>query len=486
MPDLSEYNAKRDPARTPEPFGEVDAAAPTGDRFVVQEHHARRLHYDVRFERGGVLVCWAVPRGLPEKPGAPRLAVHTEDHPLEYLEFHGEIPAGEYGGGSMTIWDSGRYEVEKWSDREVAVTLHGERVDGRFVFFRPQGSDHDAKDWLVQRRKSDAPGAPGDTAAPDAPGSARDKAAQSPRVSVGGRSLRLSNLDKELYPDVAKASVVDYYARVADTLLPHLAGRPLTLRRFPDGISAPWFYEKNAGAKAPDWMRSVTVPTPGSSRGSSTAIFIVVEELATLVYLANLAVLELHVPQWRVDDDDTVQPPDELVFDLDPGEGTTVVDCARIAQRVRDVLAADGLEPCPKTSGSKGMQVSAAVRVDDPGRTSTYAKAVAELLARETPRSVTAIMAKERRRGKIFVDWSQNNTAKTTVAPYSLRARAAHGAPTVSTPLTWDEVEAAEQVRELTFSPADVLDRIAAHGDLYAAALGEGITRPDVPEAPSA
>jgi bifunctional non-homologous end joining protein LigD len=186
-----------------------------------------------------------------------------------------------------------------------------------------------------------------------------------------------------------------------------------------------------------------------------------------------------------VDDDDRPQPPDELVFDLDPGEGQTVVDCARIAVRVRDLLAADGLELCPKTSGSKGMQVSAAVRVDDPGRTSAYAKAVAEHLARETPRAVTAIMAKDRRRGKIFVDWSQNNTAKTTVAPYSLRARAAHGSPTVSTPLTWEEVEAATDVRELTFSPADVLARIERHGDLYGAALGRGVARPDLPERPS-
>jgi DNA ligase D-like protein (predicted polymerase)/DNA ligase D-like protein (predicted 3'-phosphoesterase) len=467
--DLSEYNAKRDPARTPEPFGEVGAAG--GDRFVVQEHHARRLHYDVRLERDGVLVSWAVPKGLPDEPGAPRMAVHTEDHPLEYLDFHGEIPRGEYGGGRMTIWDTGRYETEKWSDDEVAVTLHGERVSGRFVFFKPQRGSG-SKDWLVQRRKDDTPAPPRD--------------AQAPRVNVGGRALKLVNLDKELYPGVPKASILDYYARVADTLLPHLSGRPLTLRRFPDGISAPSFYEKNAGAKAPDWLRSVEVPTPGSSRGTTKANFVVVEEVATLVYLANLAVLELHVPQWRVDDDDVVQPPDELVFDLDPGEGTTVVDCARLAERLRGVLVADGLTPCPKTSGSKGMQVSAAVRVDDPGRTSAYAKNVAELLARETPRSVTAIMAKDRRRGKIFVDWSQNNTAKTTVAPYSMRARAANGAPTVSTPLTWDEVTAATEVRELTFSPADVLARIDADGDLYAAALGEGVERPDLPEKPSA
>jgi DNA ligase D-like protein (predicted polymerase)/DNA ligase D-like protein (predicted 3'-phosphoesterase) len=468
MPDLSEYNAKRDPARTPEPFGEVGSSP--GDRFVVQEHHARRLHYDVRLERDGVLVSWAVPKGLPEEPGAPRLAVHTEDHPLSYLDFHGEIPRGEYGGGSMTIWDTGRYETEKWSDDEVAVTLHGERVSGRFVFFRPDRGAG-GKDWLVQRRTVVAP--------------TRDASVQAPRVVVGGRGLRLVNLDKQLYPGVPKAAVLDYYARVADALLPHLAGRPLTLRRFPDGIAGPSFYEKNAGAKAPEWLRTVDVPTPGSSRGSVTATFVVVEELATLVYLANLAVLELHVPQWRVDDDGAVRPPDELVFDLDPGEGTTVLECARVAERVRDLVAADGLVLCPKTSGSKGMQVSAAVRVDDPARTSAYAKAVAEHLARETPREVTAIMAKDRRRGKVFVDWSQNNPSKTTVAPYSLRARAAHGAPTVSTPLTWDEVAAATSVRELTFAPADVLARVADRGDLYAAALGDGVARPDLPERPS-
>ena len=485
MAELSEYRAKRDPARTPEPFGGTSDGS--GDRFVVQEHHARRLHYDVRLERDGVLVCWAVPKGLPERPGAPRLAVHTEDHPLDYLEFHGEIPAGEYGGGSMTIWDHGRYETEKWSDDEVAIVLHGERVSGRFVFFRSQRGDR-GKDWLVSRRRETKGsgehadrGARPDGAA-DAPVTTEKASdAQAPRVAVGGRALKLSNLDKELYPGVAKAEVIDYYARIAPVLLPHLAGRPLTLRRFPDGIDAPWFYEKNAGAKAPPWVRTVEVPTPGSTKRAATATFIVVEELATLVYLANLAVLELHVPQWRVDEQGGVETPDELVFDLDPGEGTTVVECARVAERVRGILADDGLWACPKTSGSKGMQVSAAVRVTDPAATSAYAKSVAERLARETPKAVTAVMAKDRRRGKVFVDWSQNNTAKTTVAPYSLRARAAHGAPTVSTPLTWAEVEEAGDVDDLTFSPADVLARVEADGDLYAAALGEGVTRPELP-----
>jgi DNA ligase D-like protein (predicted polymerase)/DNA ligase D-like protein (predicted 3'-phosphoesterase) len=471
MGELGTYRAKRDPGRTSEPFGDVGGTdTDSGGRFVVQEHHARRLHYDVRLERGGVLVCWAVPKGLPEKPGTPRLAVHTEDHPLEYLDFHGEIPKGEYGGGNMTVWDSGTYETEKWSDDEVAVTLRGERVDGRFVFFRPARND-DPKDWLVTRRVDDG-------------STAKDRSAgdvQSPRVSVGGRTLKLSNLDKELYPGTPKNAVLDYYARVADTLLPHLAGRPVTLRRFPDGIDAESFYEKNAGRNAPSWLRTVVVPTPGSSRGSSSASFVVVEELAALVYLANLAVLELHVPQWRVDAEDHPLPPDELVFDLDPGPGTGLVECAAVARRIRARLDDDGLVASVKTSGSKGMQMTAPVVLADdeePSRTSEYAKRVAEALARETPATVTGVMAKDRRRGKVFVDWSQNNTAKTTVAPYSLRARAAHGAPTVSTPLTWAEVEDCTDPETLVFSPEDVLARIAEHGDLYASALEEGARLP--------
>ncbi|MEJ2871274.1 non-homologous end-joining DNA ligase [Actinomycetospora sp. OC33-EN08] len=484
MGELRTYRDKRDPGRTPEPFGEVGGTdTDAGGRFVIQEHHARRLHYDVRLERGGVLVCWAVPKGLPDSPGTPRLAVHTEDHPVEYLDFHGEIPAGEYGGGSMTIWDSGTYETEKWQDDEVAVTLRGEKADGRFVFFRPKRNE-DPKDWLVTKKTDDRGERSDGKAASTAKASER-KDVQSPRVSVGGRALKLSNLDKELYPGTPKNAVIDYYARVADTVLPHLAGRPLTLRRFPDGIDAESFYEKNAGRNAPSWLRTVVVPTPGSSKGSSTAEFVVVEELATLVYLANLAVLELHVPQWRVpdgsrggDDEDVRLPPDELVFDLDPGPRTGLLECCAVALRVRDRLHDDGLEPVVKTSGSKGMQMTAPVAVDDPGRTSEYARAIAQELARETPDEVTAVMAKDRRPGKVFIDWSQNNIAKTTVAPYSLRARAAHGAPTVSTPLTWAEVAACEDPETLVFSPADVLARIAEHGDLYAGALAEGVELP--------
>ncbi len=225
MGDLREYRRRRDPRRTPEPVPAKDPpTGPGGDRFVIQEHHARRLHYDVRLERGGVLVCFAVPHNLPRQPGEVRLAVPTEDHPLEYLTFHGEIPKGEYGAGCLTIWDSGRYDTEQWTDDEIAVTLHGQRTRGRFVFFSPGKG----QDWMV-RRRSDP-----DTTPPRPTG-----AVHAPMVTVEGRRLTLSNLDKVLYPATgfSKGEVIDYYTRIAPVLLPCLTDRPVTLRRYPDGVT---------------------------------------------------------------------------------------------------------------------------------------------------------------------------------------------------------------------------------------------------------
>jgi DNA ligase D-like protein (predicted polymerase) len=336
-------------------------------------------------------------------------------------------------------------------------------VQGRFVFIRPKDAERSAgtEDWLVQRRKETG-----------APAPRTDPRTHAPSVEVAGRRLKLSNLDKPLYPGVPKSAVVDYYARIADTLLPHLAGRPLTLRRFPDGIDRPSFYEKNAGRNAPDWLRTVDVPTPGSTKGSETANFVVVEELATLVYLANLAVLELHVPQWRVDAEGAVHPPDELVFDLDPGEGTTIVECAQVGCWLRDIFDHFEIRSFPKTSGSKGLQIY--VPLNTPGieyvngGTKDFARACAELLEKQHPDAVVSSMSKERRQGKVFVDWSQNDEHKTTVCVYSLRAKER---PTVSTPVTWDEVEAALAARDpqlLSFEAPEVIERFAEHGDLFA------------------
>ncbi|MGD9526986.1 MAG: DNA polymerase ligase N-terminal domain-containing protein, partial [Pseudonocardia sp.] len=507
---LDEYRRKRDPRRTPEPVpGDDPGSTGPGDRFVIQEHHARALHWDVRFERDGVLVSFAVPKGLPTDPGTVRLAVHTEDHPLEYLEFSGEIPAGEYGGGRMTIWDSGRYETEKWTDREVAVVLHGERARGRYVFVR---SDRERRDgWIVRRSgpapeghvplpRAARPAEPEPGPLPEGPGwwqqirfggrrvvvrvdggraeildpDGTDLTADLPQLrglgpalgatpalldaELAGSPLRtadlwigdllyldgrdtavlpftqrrelleglplsgphwrvapafadageavlaaareqglpgvvakrgdapydasawvlvgepapapvtrgpvptvgrakLTNPRKVLYPltGTTKSDVLAHYLAVAEVMLPHLRDRPVTMVRWPDGVEKPSFFEKDVSRHAPSWIRTARVGTPGGR--SETADFPLIDDEEGLAWAANLAALELHVPQWRVGARGARRNPDLVVFDLDPGEGTTVVDCARVAVRIRERLAEDGLVAWPRTSGGKGMQL---------------------------------------------------------------------------------------------------------------------------------
>jgi bifunctional non-homologous end joining protein LigD len=625
---LDEYRRKRDARRTPEPVPEGDPAPGPGDRFVIQEHHARRLHWDVRLERDGVLASWAVPKGLPTEPGTVRLAVRTEDHPEEYLTFSGEIPAGEYGGGAMTIWDTGTYETEKWNAREVIVRLHGERARGRFVFIRTERDGGDKKDnWLLRRsdpipdrdplphdalpmlptpgplpragddgrdwwlqigfggrrvivrveggraRVTDAEGEeltaprlhelgpslgatqvlldgelvgrperadlwigdllhldgrdagelpfrerralleglpldgphwrlapvfPGggpevvaaaaeqrlphviakDAASAYEPGrhskqwveistgvhSGSERPEPGPRRTSVGRA-RLTNPDKVLYPlpGTTKSDVLAHYLAVADVMLPHLRDRPVTMVRWPDGVDKQSFFEKDVSRHAPEWIRTARVGTPGGR--SENADFPLIDSTEALAWAANLAALELHVPQWRIGPRGGHQLPDLVVFDLDPGEGATVVDCARVAEQIFDHLAEDGLVAYPRTSGGKGLQLYLPVAVSRAERTSEFAKALAEDLARETPGRVTAVMAKARRRGKVFVDWSQNNPHKTTIASYSLRGRAR---PTVATPVTWDEVRTCRRPEDLVFTAADLPVRIAEHGDLLA------------------
>jgi bifunctional non-homologous end joining protein LigD len=288
-------------------------------------------------------------------------------------------------------------------------------------------------------------------------------------VEVDGHRLTLSNLGKVLYPQAKfhKGEVVDYYTRVAPVLLPHLADRPLTVKRYPNGVDEHFFFEKNAPRGTPSWVRTLTLPVPGSTKNRETIDFVVVEELPTLVWLANLAALELHVPQWRVPRRARKPRTDTLVFDLDPGPPATIAECCEVAVALRALLEEDGFTPFPKTSGSKGMQVSAPIEVDDPELPSRYAHQLARRLEAEMPKLVVSRMARDLRPRKVFVDWSQNNAAKTTVAPYSLRAKPT---PTASTPLTWDEVEAGG---ELSFTAAEVLDRVEQYGDLWAGVLDD-------------
>jgi bifunctional non-homologous end joining protein LigD len=301
-------------------------------------------------------------------------------------------------------------------------------------------------------------------------------------VHVGGRDLELSNLDKVLYPAAGftKGEVIDYYTRIAPVLLPHLRDRALTRLRYPNGVDGPFFFEKNAPGGTPPWVRLATLPVPGSSTGREMLDYVVADDLPTLVWLANLAALELHVPQWRIATATPQPRPDLLVFDLDPGAPAGLPECCAVAILVRDRLDEDGLAANPKMSGRKGMQVSSPLAATQPAdEISAYAKRVAEDLERRVPKSITSNMAKRLRPGRVFIDWSQNNAAKTTIAPYSLRAQPV---PTVSAPLTWPEVEAAaagEPGIVRPFGPEEVLSRVGEHGDLLADLLLGG---PEVPQ----
>ncbi|CAN5684721.1 hypothetical protein BH20ACT1_BH20ACT1_04200 [soil metagenome] len=281
-------------------------------------------------------------------------------------------------------------------------------------------------------------------------------------IEVEGRSLKLSNLDKVLYPATGftKAEVLDYYARVAPVLLDHLADRALTLRRFPDGVDGGSFYEKNCPRHRPEWVGTHRI------RGDDATIdFCRIDSLAALTWVANLAALELHTSMARASDPDA---PTMVVFDLDPGAPAGVLECAEVALWIRAVFANHGLESLVKTSGSKGLQVYLPLNTPSTyARTAGLAKSLAQILERQAPSQVVSQQRKELRRGKVLIDWSQNARHKTTVCAYSLRARER---PTVSTPVTWEEVDHAWGAGDpelLTFDAPAVLDRIETMGDLF-------------------
>jgi bifunctional non-homologous end joining protein LigD len=281
-------------------------------------------------------------------------------------------------------------------------------------------------------------------------------AEQRVEVGVEGRRLSLSNLTKVMYPEVGftKGEVIDYYTRVSQAVLPHLRDRPLTLKRYPNGVEGQYFYEKNCPSHAPEWVRREEV---------SGIAYCVCDDLPTLVWLANLADLELH-PSLSLTDD--IDRPTVMAFDLDPGAPAGLAECCEVAVVLRDALSQIGLDSYAKTSGSKGLQVYVPVNteVDYDHGTKRLSQALARHLEAQHPKLIVSSQRKELRKGKVLIDWSQNDEHKTTVAVYSLRARER---PTVSTPLLWEEVEGADP-GALVFEAADVLERVAEHGDLFA------------------
>ncbi len=278
-------------------------------------------------------------------------------------------------------------------------------------------------------------------------------------IEIEDHVLSLSNLDKPLYPNgFTKSQVIDYYVRIAPVLLPHLKGRALTTIRFPDGSHGKSFFSKNIPSYAPEWMNRIAL---------KDNVYVVCDELASLVFLANLAALELHVPLHRAADDSA--DPDRIVFDLDPGPQTSIVECSQVALQIADILTPLGMALRAKTSGSKGMQLYAIppdpMPYEGPSGVTAFAKAVAEGLERSNPAQVVSKQAKELRPGKILIDWSQNVRAKTTVCVYSLRAK---DEPTVSTPVRWEEVVACADGAPMSFTADQVLARVEEYGDLFA------------------
>ncbi|MCE0488330.1 non-homologous end-joining DNA ligase [Ornithinimicrobium sediminis] len=521
---LTAYRRMRDFTRTPEPSGSPEGSEPSGEgrRFVVQRHRARRLHYDLRFEIDGVLVSWAVPKGPTLDPDVRRLAVHVEDHPMEYVDFEGVIPAGEYGGGDVVVWDTGTWEPTKSDDPgaevrggELHAVLHGSKLRGHVVLVRTGGrgdqGSGDTEQWLLMHKhdehavpgwdaedhprsvlsgrtneevgadpdrlwRSDLPAAEASVElrveVPDPPGEAElqalDDLGAGGSWEVFGRTLKVTNLDKVLFParegeePVTKRDLVRYAAAIAPTLLPHLAGRALNLRRHPEGAGTEGFWHKELPGHAPAWVPRWDNPDadPGETR-----TYLVVDEAAALVWAANFGALEWHPWTSRTDQP---QLPTFVLFDLDPGERTTWEDLLVLARLHRTAFEHLGLRAYPKVTGRRGLQVWVPVeRGPSFADTRAWAERVSRSIGAVVPELVSWRWGVRERQGLARLDYTQNAVNKTLVAPYSPRAAA--GAP-VSVPVTWDELDD-PGLRPDRWSVRTVLQRVAERGDLFAGAL---------------
>jgi bifunctional non-homologous end joining protein LigD len=447
---LEAYRAKRNFRETPEPPPER-IRAHRKPIFVVQEHHASRLHYDFRLEADGVLKSWAVPKQPSLDPAQKRLAVHVEDHPLSYAKFARTIPEGHYGAGTVEIWDHGTYE-NLLADKPVPQSLnegidagrlefvlHGERLRGRFALIRMKGRGKD--NWLLIKMKDEfarPDGAAPNGKAPRKPTS-RSRVAQTAVRTAHAHAthageVQVSHPNKILFPDagITKGDVFDYYGRIAPRLLPFLRDRPATLERLPEGIGegTPHFWQKNTPDYYPAWIPRVELP---SGRGKAVQ-YVLVNDLPTLLYLVNQGTLTFHVWFSRIGDLDR---PDFVLFDLDPGLAE-FADVVEVAKTLHGILKSDEKEAFVKTSGKTGLHVLVAWE-DEGGydEARAWALAIAERVVEAIPKQATTEIRKAKRHGRVYVDTMQHAKGHHAVPPYVLRA--IPGAP-VSTPLDWREL----------------------------------------------
>ncbi|MFC7340205.1 non-homologous end-joining DNA ligase [Saccharopolyspora griseoalba] len=506
---LEQYRRMRDFDRTAEPRGSEQAAG-AGNRFVVQRHRARRRHYDLRLEHDGVLLSWAVPKGPTLDPSVRRMAVRVEDHPLEYADFEGTIPAGEYGGGDVIVWDRGTWTPGE-DDPAAALesgTLHfdlrGSKLRGRFVLVR-----RGEQQWLLLHKKDEHAVAGWDpeqhlesvrsgrtneevAANPEAewhselpadraevrlrwdPPSETELAALDELGAKGtwhlnGRDLKLTNLDKTLFEGcddrepVTKRDLIRYHALIAPVMLPYLVDRPLNSHRFPNGVGEPGFWHKEYPSHAPDWLRSWHHPNAGTRDAQD---YVVPDSPEALVWLANYAALELHAWTSKVDD---IEHPTWALFDIDPGEQTSFDDLLTLARLHRSALEHLGVTARPKVTGKRGIQIWVPIeRRYTYAETRDWVERVSRAVGDVVPELVSWKWTKKERRGLARLDYTQNVQSKTLVAPYS--ARPAPGAP-VSVPLEWDELDDPDLTPD-RWTIRTVLDRVETVGDPFAALLG--------------
>jgi bifunctional non-homologous end joining protein LigD len=473
---LARYREKRRFDKTPEPRG-TSAPEASGHRFVVQRHRARQLHYDLRLEADGVLLSWAVPRGPTLDPSAKRMAVHVEDHPLEYFDFEGVIPGGQYGAGDVIVWDWGTWDLVKGDDPIAAVEagdlhfeLHGERLKGRFALVRRPGGTGGREQWLLLHKRDEAAVAGWDAndyltsvksgrtndevkAAPSASWSstqiwaaptpdeldALDALGNNGSWQLGGTTLKLTNLDKVLFPKdkhhraLTKRDLIRHNATIAPAMLPYLAGRPVNMHRYPDGVAHKGFWHKAVPSHAPEWLqrwRNVEAD-PGE-----TEEYLVLDSPAALAWAANFGAIELHPWTSTIADQNR---PTWAMIDIDPGTSSTFEDVVLLATLHRTALDHLGVRAMPKVTGRRGIQIWVPVGNSYTfDQTRAWVEALSRYIGKAVPDLVSWEWQVDKRQGRIRLDYTQNAVNKTLVAPFSTRP--APGAP-VSVPIDWTELD---------------------------------------------
>lgn len=409
---LEDYRKKRDFKKTAEPAPEQLKSEQA--IYVVQKHNARRIHFDLRLEHNGVLKSWAVPKGLSDDPQDKRLAIRTEDHPVAYATFSGTIPEGEYGAGTVEIWDKGKFvnitvkgsKVQPLSEAlekgHFIIYLKGEKLDGSYAFTRIENDE-----WIIVKK--------------------REKPPRSAEIDVGGHHIKITHPEKELDEGIKKAELVEYYRNVAPLMLPHVKDRFLSMFRFPEGVHGERFFQKNIPDYFPDWIESKCL-----EHESGVTCYAIVKDEAAIVYISNQVVVP-HITVTRIDKPDL---PDKMIFDLDPSR-PDVSSLKSVALKLKGFLEALGFRSYIMTTGGKGYHIAVPVKreLDNKG-VRDFALKIAQTLAKQDA-TVTTDLRVEKREGRIFIDVNRISAMQTSVAPFA--ARSEPGLP-VASPFPWDEL----------------------------------------------